>query len=962
MNQLVASTQPNQPQPVNRLPRATYRLQLRRDFGFDQIRQQLDYLQALGISDLYLSPLFHARVDSPHGYDVVDHNCIEPAFGDREQLASLAQAASKRGMGLLLDIVPNHMGINDPDNLLWNEVLENGPAARSAGFFDIDWDPPGGELTNCVLLPFLGKPFGETLEAGELKIASHGGGFVLQYFDSRLPLTPASWTGVLQLATESLPADANEGVRDEVASIITQLSHLSHSDQPDERYREQRIARQRLGQLLKASPALTKAVDAAVDQVNGTVGDPCSFNALERLLGQQYYRLAYWQVAVDEINYRRFFDINDLAAVRVENDVVFEHLHRLTWELVRSGIVTGLRVDHVDGLLDPTAYFEKLQSSYRNITGDREDRKLYIVVEKILSGDETLPLHWKVSGTTGYELMNAVTRVLVDGAGLERLRSAYASQAEQTEKPRDVGYHGKISILRDAMASELYVLASRLFRIARMNRRTLHFTLRGLLHAVREVIACFPVYRSYVRPQGWDVNVDDHRRIREAIRWSIVRNPTMPQSLFEFISSVLLLEFPPGLEEDQQLKWRDWVLRFQQVTGPVTAKGMEDTSFYRYYPLLSLNEVGGELGAEALPVEAFHRAMSRRAHGWPCGLSATATHDTKRGEDTRARLHVLSECPDEFSSAFRAWEKATNSADSQISAVAANEKYFIFQTLLGTWPIANSDWTHYRDRLQAYFQKAFREAKQKTSWRSPNTEFEAAVTDFVDRSIVDRESEAFKHLDHLARLIAGPGFVNSLAQVILKITLPGVPDFYQGSELWDFHLVDPDNRQPVDFELRHDVLQQTQSFGLGNAAGQAGLNCELADFRLKMFVTLRGLQARRDKWDVFARGAYRPLTVSGMKAEHVIAFERSTAEQSVVVVVPRRPFGLLDGKTHREELASYLGAAWGDTAIEVSTDAPLGWRDLLTNREIEARAGRIPVAEVFGELCGAILSRMPAVT
>ncbi len=959
MNQPAASQSVDQAQRVNRLPRATYRLQLRRDFGFDQITQQLDYLQTLGISDLYLSPLFHARAESPHGYDVVDHNRIEPAFGSREQLDHLAAEARRRGMGLLLDIVPNHMGINDPSNMLWNDVLENGPAARSATFFDIDWDPPGGELTNCVLLPFLGKPFGETLESAELQIASCADGFVLQYFDGRFPLTPASWVSVLQLALESLTHDAPQDVRDEIASIVTQLSHLSHSQQGDERYREQRIARRRFAQLQSDSPIVVRAVEAALARVNGEVGNPRSFDTLEHLLNQQYYRLAYWQVAVDEINYRRFFDINDLAAVRVENEAVFEHLHRLTWDLVRSGTVSGLRVDHVDGLLDPAAYFEKLQTSYRSISTGAKGQELYIVVEKILSGDETLPAHWRVSGTTGYELLNAISGVMVDHAGLERLRQVYVQQTEQEARPRDVGYHGKLAVLRDAMASELYVLASRLFRIARCKRRTLHFTLRGLLHALREVIACFPVYRSYVRPQGWDVNVDDHRRIREAIRWAIVRNPTMPQSVFEFISSVLLLEFPAGLEEDQQVAWRDWVLRFQQITGPVTAKGMEDTSFYRYYPLLSLNEVGGELGTEALAVEEFHREMLRRASDWPSGLSATATHDTKRGEDTRARLHVISECPEDFSAALKSWENATASDEAQGVSVGANERYFIFQTLLGTWPIGQCDWNHYRDRLQAYFQKAFREAKEKTSWRTPNADFESAVAAFVDCSIVDRQSLAFSCIDNLARRIAGPGFVNSLAQVILKTTLPGVPDFYQGSELWDFHLVDPDNRQPVDFDLRQAALQRVRQVASDSGVGPLKLDFELADAQLKMFVTARGLRARRDHWDVFASGSYRPLAISGAKAEHVVAFERSLGEQSIVVAVPRLPLGLVGAQPQRANRSSYLAAAWSDTAIEISESAPVRWRELIADRGIEVTDGRILVADIFVEVCGAILSRVP---
>lgn len=967
-----ANTAIDQAAMVNRLPRSTYRVQLRSDFGFESLQQLVPYLKDLGISDLYLSPLFHAREDSQHGYDVVDHGRIESAFGDQDSLRRLADATRNEGMGIVLDIVPNHMGINDPDNAHWNDVLENGPAARSAIFFDIDWNPPGTDFPNRVLLPFLGKPFGETLEAAELQVGREAGGFTLHYFDRRFPLTPASWAVILEHAAAALPQSVNPQVHEELYSIVTQLQRLNQQTSTiEERYREQSVARRRLTQLQNDDPAVVAAIEDAIKEINGTVGEPRSFDALEALLNQQYYRLAFWQVAVDEINYRRFFDINDLAAIRVEEPVVFDAVHSLTFDLMKRGIVTGLRVDHPDGLLDPAEYFKDLQTAFKKSQPDSENRDLWVVAEKILSGEESLPEDWEISGTTGYEFLNQLSGVLVDPNGVSKLRSFYHKLTQAPEHPRDVAYQGKMTILHDAMASEVFVLASHLFRLARADRRSCDFTHPVLTRALQEWIACFSVYRTYTRPVGWDVGSEDNGRIRDAIRWAKIRNPTMSRAALDFLARVLLLEFPVDLSEELKSRWRALAVRLQQVTGPVTAKGIEDTAFYRYYPLVSLNEVGAELGSTGSTTDEFHRHMQRRVSDWPSSLSTTATHDAKRGEDVRARLHVLSEIPERYQQDFQRWDTEVNSLvkchdEKQVPDV--NSRYLIHQTLLGTWPIdpagdaiEPATWDHYTQRMLAYFKKAFREAKQQTSWRLPSESFESAIDTFVSEILTDREHDRFRQIDTLTRQIAGPGYVNSLSQLILKATLPGVPDFYQGNEFWDFHLVDPDNRQAVDFESRTAVLREIQSqYSMGPLELVRSLRSSFSN-ELKLFTTLRVLDTRQQHWAAFASGDYCPLPTSGKYAENVIAFSRRYQDRLVVVVVPRLPQQFLQSESPVASLDPWLSSAWADTTAMLPSDSCEPLRDSFTDQIFnvtvnENGGGHLRLSEVFGEFPFGILT------
>jgi (1->4)-alpha-D-glucan 1-alpha-D-glucosylmutase len=969
---------------VNRIPLSTYRLQLGGDLSLDRVRELLPYLQQLGVSDLYLSPLFRSRAESSHGYDVVDHGTIDPAIGDLAAFERLAESAQAGGMGILLDVVPNHMGINDPGNVWWLDVLENGEGSYFADFFDIDWQPAASALQDTILLPFLAQPFGDVLENGDLKVVYAEQRLQLSYGPRRLPLAPPTWISVLELAArqaEQATIDGDPGTFAdwaELHSIITQLRHLPPGSRRDaasmeERYREQSIVRRRLEQLLAASPAIRAALDASIDQINGQPGNDRSFDQLEKLLEQQWYRLAFWRVAADEINYRRFFDINDLAAIRVENPRVFDAVHRLVGRLVGAGWVTGLRIDHPDGLRDPQSYFKNLQTLYRSqqSTNENEAAEIYIVAEKILSGEEPLSTDWAVCGTTGYDLMNILGRVQVHDDGLSELRTFYDEVTRYFGKPADVIYESKRAVLFSSMASELQMLAADLYRIAQSHRASRDFTRPALQRALREVIACMTVYRTYLRDDSWDVNDADYRTVSTAVRMAKRRNRTLPVSVFDFIASVLLLENPPTLTAEQAIERREFALNLQQVSGPVAAKGVEDTAFYRYYPLASLNEVGGELDAKPLATDEFHRLMRHRMASWPNTMSATSTHDSKRGEDFRTRVHVLSEAAAEWTEAFRRWHEMNRPLIRELDGDCvpdANEEYLLYQTLVGTWPhdeLNQSQREQYRDRVLQYLEKAFREAKIHTSWMNPAEAYEAAVRDFV-RDLFSEKGEAFlADLEQFVEQIADSGFVNSLAQLLLKMTLPGVPDFYQGSELWEFNLVDPDNRRPVDFEMRRRSLQELQAQSEKDPEAFANrLSARWPDADIKLWVTSRGLALRREWPGVFTSGEYVPVAAVGPAADHVISFARRWEHTCALVVVPRHFYRLTHGPGSATASGSKEAgpprADWTGTRLILPDDFPTAWRCELSGRTIETSGTNaepeLEAAELFAVFPVALLT------
>jgi (1->4)-alpha-D-glucan 1-alpha-D-glucosylmutase len=879
------------------------------------------------------------------------------------------------------------MGISDPHNGWWQDVLVNGPASTYARYFDIDWHPPKEALQNRVLLPVLGDQFGKVLEEQQLRLAYEGPQFVIAYYDHRFPTDPGTWVPILKLALEQVSAElaADSTDRMELESIITALEHVPgrdhlETDLVQQRYRENEVAARRLSALKDASVPIRAAIERAIEIYNGVAGDPASFDRLEALLAEQPYRLCYWRVATDEINYRRFFDIDSLAAIRVEDPEVFDAVHRTILDYVGKRWVTGLRIDHADGLLDPQQYLTHLAEAVARVrreTGEvplGKDGSLYTLVEKILAHDEQLPADWPIDGTTGYEFLNFLNDLFVDRGGAYALRDEYLRLTGNTRAFADVLYDSKRTILAGSLSSELYVLAHQLDRISEHHRWSRDFTRYSLYRALREVVNCFPVYRTYIRPDNVTVSDSDRWRILTAVRVAKRRNPAMSPTFFDFIASVLLMEEPAGLSEEARAERLRFVLKFQQVTGPVTAKGIEDTAFYRYYPLASVNEVGGDPTIPGMTVEQFHRRMSDRAEHWPHGMSATGTHDTKRGEDMRARLNVLSEIPDTWAAAVRRWQAQNAAARAELDGAPvpdANEEYLIYQTLLGTWPVetlGEEARQAYVERIVQYLDKALREAKLHTSWLNPYVEYDQAVAAYIRAILADEQSPFVRDMQDLARSIADAGYVNALAQTLVKIAAPGVPDFYQGVEFWDFNLVDPDNRRPVDFAARRealDALQARARKGAGRMARE--LLSNWPDPRIKMLLIWRALVFRREHAEIFG-GTYTPLATDGAHGGQLLAFARGDIAQGAVCIVPRLTFESWRTRKGARKV-TFGGRAtpwplapwWRETVIALPPEAPERWRHVITDDEIQAvlqpdGARRLNAADVFRTFPVALLT------
>ena len=940
-----------------RIPLATYRLQLHAGFTLRDAAALVDYLHALGVGDLYLSPLLAARPGSTHGYDVVDHSRLNPELGTEDDLALLAERLRERGMGMILDVVPNHMCIAGAWNPWWNDVIENGPGSPFAQRFDIDWRPPKPDLEAKVLLPVLGDLFGHVLEAGEIRVEHQDGSFFVRYYDLRIPAAPRSLALILEPVRDALLASSSAGDPRvlELESILTAVGHLplrteTNSERVRERQREKDVVKRRLSALCAGHPEVGAALARVVAELNGRRGEPATFDRLEEFLEDQGFRLAFWRVAADEINYRRFFDVNELAAIRIEIPEVFHAVHELPLRLVAGGAVTGLRIDHVDGLLDPAGYLTDLAHASAGAAGGPTP---YLIVEKILGTAEPLPDTWPVHGTTGYELLNVIGGVLVEPGGAARLEAIFAGVVGATRSFADVAYESKRLILEAAMSSELTVLARRLDRLSERLRAARDFTLRSLHAALVEVIACFPVYRTYVRAESIAVDPADRRAIETAVREAKSRNPATSTSIFDFVRSVLLLEDPPGLGPDERLERREFVLRFQQLTSPVMAKGIEDTAFYRHFPLAAANEVGGDPTRASVTPAELHDFNQRRRRTMPHGLSATSTHDTKRSEDVRARLAVLSEVPIEWEVAVARWREL-NLPLRVAGAPAPNEEYLIYQTLVGAWPAGGlTAAPDFPERIQRHVLKALREAKVNTSWVSPNEAHELAVHRFIAGALDSARNPGF--LDDLGRFverIERPGYWNALTQTVLKVASPGVPDFYQGSELWDLSLTDPDNRRPVDFGARRATLTALQEgMDLDACALAERIARSPEDGLVKQFVTARALAARRSRSDVLERGDYLPLLVEGLRANHVVAFARCLGDHALVVAVGRYFASLARS-------GPPVGpAVWGSTGIVL----PEGLRgrcghEVLTGASLRATSEpALRVGDIFARLPVAII-------
>jgi (1->4)-alpha-D-glucan 1-alpha-D-glucosylmutase len=938
-----------------RIPLATYRLQFNRAFTFHDARAIVPYLHALGISDCYTSPVLQARAGSSHGYDVCDHSRLSPDLGGQEAFEALVTTLQEHRMGLILDAVPNHMGIGDPGNVWWSDVLENGPGSLYASYFDIDWHPVNPDLENKVLLPLLEDQYGRVLEAGKIRLVYAEGAFFLAYDQTRLPVAPCTYAAVLERLLADLAevlGEAHSHLR-ELRSILTALRYLPprtdlSPDKVLERHREKEVIKHRLAALYAASHAVQAAIDAAVRLFNGTAGDPRSFDLLDGLIERQVYRLAFWKVAAEEINYRRFFDINELAAIRMELPEVFRSAHQVLVRLLAEGKATGLRIDHPDGLRDPAGYFRQLQEHYvlacaslcpggqpqclaralstRLAQEPGRDQgsatwPLYVVAEKILAEGEQLPADWAVDGTTGYDFLNAVNGLFVDSDSREafdRIYQGFTGAAAAYDQ--QVSSAKKMTMLI-SMTSEITALAHQLDRIAERNRRCRDFTLNSLTFALRELIACLPVYRTYITaPEA--VAPRDRLVIEEAAEEAKRRNPRTAEAIFDFVRDAVLLRGVEDFPAADRPRLVEWALKFQQLTGPIMAKSVEDTVFYTYNRLVSLNEVGGSPDRYGVSVVAFHRQNAERCERWPHSLLATSTHDTKRGEDMRARLHVLSELSGEWQAALTRWGRLNSSKKTVVEEQPApdrNDEYLLYQTFIGAWPaepLSAEGLARFRERIAAYMQKATKEAKVHTSWINPNEEYDTAVQQFIFRLLAGTSDEPFfQDLLAVQRRVAFFGYFNSLAQALLKLTCPGVPDLYQGTELWDFSLVDPDNRRPVDYSSRLQLLAELRSRidreGCDLTQLTNDLLTDLSNGQVKLFLVYQTLNFRRAHGDLFARGDYVPLEAAGSRRDHVCAFARSAGCEVVLVTIPRL-VAQLTGGVERLPLGSEI---WGQTRL-----------------------------------------------
>ncbi|MEO8726344.1 MAG: malto-oligosyltrehalose synthase [Acidobacteriaceae bacterium] len=968
------------------VPRATYRLQFNTEFTFEHAIAIVPYLKLLGVSHVYASPVLQSRSGSAHGYDITDHNKIDPELGGEELFGAFVEELRANGMGIILDFVPNHMGIG-AGNQWWRDVLKNGRCSQFAQYFDIDWEPLKPEQRNKVLLPILAAPYGEELESGKLKLELdlRNAELVTAYFEHRFPIAlnsvPLIFAGAEGQA--AMPAELMARLRELPANCSTKAGEAQR--------------RQQLTPALEADLRAWlateeghRAASRAIARLNGKPGTGASFDHLHQLLEAQAYRLAFWRVSGEEINYRRFFDVNDLAGLRQEVPEVFAGTHVLLRRMLAAKQVDGVRIDHVDGLYNPLQYLIRMQllgvaaevcgaapcaptgengielaiqNGAKETQYSRKAAPLYCVVEKILEPGEQLPEEWPVHGTSGYEFLNLVNGIFIDGANAQRFTRIYERFTGLTERVRDLIYSSKKLIMHVAMSSEIYVLSHMLTAISAADRYARDFTPKTLRDAMRETIACFPVYRTYIDERG-QYTARDREYVESAIRAAKRRNPGTSGSVFDYLRSVLLLEHKRSMSDEKATR-EDYegklhvALKFQQLTGPVMAKGLEDTVCYVYNRFISANEVGGSPAVFGVSLDDFHAGNRLRASLWPHSMLATSTHDTKRSEDVRARLNVLSEMPTAWSARALKWKRMNKPRRIQLRdgriVPDPNEEYLLYQTLVGSVPLGLREGNgevreNFVRRMQQYMNKAAHEAKVNLSWMNDDPEYVHALEEFV-ASILSGpgaargESAFVNDLLSFEAEIAYHGALNSLSQTLLKLTVPGVPDIYQGTELFDFSLVDPDNRRAVDYRER-----QTQLEALRMRAPGAQFCRELLDDihsgRAKIFVITRALQLRQELAELFAAGDYLPLKVRGERARHVIAFARSYRDEQIVVAVPRFTGSLMRGRT-----APPLGEVWGNTALELSEGL---YQNPLTGEQLVIR-GQLPCRDLFRDFPVALL-------
>jgi len=925
------------------IPVSTYRLQFNKQFTFAEAARLVPYLRQLGISHCYASPYLKARPGSSHGYDIVDHNEFNQEIGSHEDFERFIVELQQNDMGLITDIVPNHMGIMGGDNSWWLDVLENGQASCHALFFDIDWHPIKKTLQNKILIPVLGDHYGTILEQQELKLIfdAEQGEFSIYYYQHRFPVDPQTYPFILSSQHEQLLKNfsADDPVFLEYQTIDNSFSKLplrteTTEEKIEERKRDKEVFKKQLARLCADSLPITGFITFRVVEINRIAGDSGELHAL---LEQQVYRLAYWRVAGDEINYRRFFDINDLAGLRIEDDKVFDATHQLILSLIEQGKTQGLRIDHADGLYDPVAYYQRLNmkiAAILNISAVPETPPIYIVAEKIVANYEYLSSDWPIHGTTGYEFANIVNGVLIDSTAEKPLTRCYQRFIGNRQDFDELVYRAKRQVMTTTLASELNVLANQLSKIADASSKTRDYTLNALRDALSEVIACFPVYRTYINSQT--VSKKDSQYINWAIEQAKQRSRAADKTVFEFIRVILLME-PNALVPARNLL--KFIMKFQQYTAPVMAKGYEDTALYQYNRLISLNEVSGDPRHFGGSVNAFHHFNQERVKKWPHSMLCLSTHDSKHSADVRARVNVLSEIPVRWLEAVLRWRRANKSKKTKRSGgvIARNDEYLFYQVLIGTWPLTclnDSELADYQDRIRNYMIKAVREAKQYTSWINPSEDYEQAVSQFVSRCLDVNVSSLFlKDFIEFESQIRKPGLYNALAQTVLHLTSPGVPDIYQGNELWQFALVDPDNRRPVDFSKNRQLLNEMDAMlakpDFDRPLFISSLLENMEDGRIKLFVVMQTLRFRHQYAALFRNGDYMKINVHGAGADQLLAFARQDQNNFAIIVVPR-----LMAHLFNNTLTKSLGDVWAATWLELPQKAPRHYQELFSQCSI----------------------------
>ncbi|ACK72982.1 malto-oligosyltrehalose synthase [Gloeothece citriformis PCC 7424] len=906
-----------------RIPTATYRLQFWSNFGFNEAKKIVNYLSELGISDLYASPIFKARSGSTHGYDVVDANVLNPELGTEEDFNNLIADLQNKGMGWVQDIVPNHRAY-DSDNKALMDVLEHGKDSEYYTFFDIEWEHHYEDLREKVLTPMLGDFYGNCLENGDIQLSYDESGLSVKCYDSfKLPLRIETYLKLLSHDLGKLNRQLGRSHPDfiKILGILYLIKNVFSEASGRQRKDQVEFIQGLVWELYNNNPEVQTFIDQNIATFNGEVGKPETFDLLDQLLSEQFFRLSFWKVGAEELNYRRFFTVNELICLRVEDELVFKKTHELICQLVQSGKITGLRIDHIDGLYDPTQYLFRL----REMMGD-----VYLVVEKILEKEEKLPSHWPIEGTSGYDTLNRINGVFCQTSNQDKFSEIYTKLTRFHDDYEKLLSEKKHLIAETNLVGDIDNLAHLLKRIAEQSRYGRDFTLSGLRKAILEVLVQFPIYCTYINENG--ITETDQGYIREAIEKAKSALPRLLKEL-NLIEKFLLLDYDEHLSEEEKQKWLHFTMRFQQFTGPLMAKGVEDTLFYVYARFVSLNEVGGFPQTFGVTLEEFNQFNQQQLANHPHTMNASSTHDTKRSEDVRARLNVISEIPDEWERQINEWRnlnKDKKTIKGKRIIPDNNDEYFFYQNLLGAFPLDEEEYPDFVERVKNYIIKAVREAKIHTAWLRPDHVYEDGFLHFVEQVLQPENNPFLEQFREFKNKVAPYGLFNSLSQTLVKITSPGIPDFYQGTELWDFSLVDPDNRRPVDYQKRLSYLEEIKHRSQDNLNELIHeLTHNMTDGRIKLWLIIRALGIRNQYLSVFQQGDYIPLSVQGQYKDHVIAYARHQEKTTIVTIVPRFLTALIEPYQYPTG-----EQVWGDTYVELPFNLESGWKNSLTEETL----------------------------